>query len=472
MIRGTLALLLLASAALAKPGPADWRAEQPKPGPEPSAPIPLIERAELPNGLAVLVHQRHDLPYVAVEAVVPAGDDAQPPGKEGLAALVAEMLQSGTEQRDVGRIADDAAAIGLDLQSESTVGATRVELGALKANLPAAVELIADLVVHPTFPADELPRVKARRVAQIVERADDPAEAIRDVLAAVAFGEGHPYAAPHLGTADSVGKLTRDDLLGFYRARYRPGGAAVVLVGDVTLAEARALVERSAFGSWAKAEAAPIVAPAPTRPAPRGIVMVDKPGAPQSQVGFALTTVPADHPDRVALDLADACLGGAFSSRLNMNLREAHGYTYGAFAGIRWHRGPSLWLGRGAIRTDVTLPAMGEFRNELRRLSAEPPTDAELALARAQLVHGIVGSFETMRDAANAVEELFILKLPLDFYKRYAEAVAKTSRADVLTAIEKHMHADRATIVIVGDRAKIEPDLAIQHRDAFGRVVR
>jgi len=466
-----VALLLIGTVANAKPVE-DWRAKAPKPGPEPAAPLPVIERAELPNGLVLLVHARHDLPYVFVDAVVAAGDDAQPPGKEGLASLTAEMLQTGTAARDAQRIADDAALLGADLQSDSASDSTHVELGALKPDLARAVELVGDLVTHPSFPVDELEKARARRLSQILERADDPAEAIRDVMAAVAYGEGHPYAPPHFGTAESVGKLTRADLVGFYQARYRPGGAAIVFVGDVTLAEARQLVERGPLGAWPRAQATPIVPAQPAKPPVRGIVLVDKAGAPQSEMGFVLLTAPATDADHAALDLADACLGRTFSSRLNLNLREEHGYSYGAFSNIRWQRGPSLWLSRAAIRTDVTLPAIGEIRNELRKLAADPPSDAELSVARAQLIHGVVGEFETTREAAGAIGDLFILGLPLDWFQKYAAAVGKLTRDEVARAIRKHLLPERAAIVVIGDRSRIEPALEVQHRDASGRVIR
>jgi zinc protease len=450
----------------------DWRANAPKPGPEPKLPIPKIERADLPNGLAVLVHQRHDLPFVFLEAVLPAGDAAQPPGKEGLAALTVEMLQAGTKKRDAGKIADDAAALGVELLGDSEQDSAHLEMGTLATNLPQAVELLADTVVNSSFPAPELERARSRRLAQILERGDDPAEAVKDVLPAVAYGEGHPYAAPHFGTKESVAKLTRDDLLGFYKARYRPGGSAIIIVGDTTLAEAKALVEKSALGSWPALSAAPINPGMPQKAAPRGIVLVDKPGAPQSQVGFALLTVPGSHPDHTAIEAIEACLGGTFSSRLNLNLREQHGYTYGAFTRIHWFRGPSLFIARAGIRTDVTLPSLGELRNELRKMASDPPTDAEVALAKAQMVHGLTGQFETMRDAAGAIEELFILGLPLDYYQKYAAEVDALTRDQVKKAIEKHFKPEKATIVIIGDRSQIEPELLIQHRDSQGRVIR
>ncbi|MSP59527.1 MAG: insulinase family protein [Myxococcales bacterium] len=449
----------------------DWRATPPPPGPERPAPTPRIERIDLPNGLALLLHERHDLPYVVIDAVLPAGHSAQPAGKDGLAAFTVEMLQSGTARRDALQLADDLATLGAHLDATVDADAARVGLGALKATLPEALALLAEVVVHPALREGDLSRARVRQQSEILERSDDPARVLRDVLAAVAFGERHPYGVPPLGTKESLEKLTRDDVVAFHAARYRPTGAALVLVGDLNAAEARALVEKSAFGSsWPRTAAPPILVP-PAAKQPGGIVLVDRPAAAQTQVGFALPTVAPDHPDHIALLLANACLGATFSSRLNLNLREAHGYTYGAGTWIAERRGPSGWFGGAAVRSDVTFPSLGELKNELRRLVAEPPTEDEVALAREQLIHSVTGAFETQRDAARAIGDLFVLGLPLDHYRRFALALAALTPEKVQRAIATHFHPEEATILLVGDRQAIEPALRIQHRDPLGRVL-
>lgn len=469
---GWVALLVVAAisgTASARPL-GDWRDERPKPGPAPAAPTPKIERFDLPNGLAVLVHERHDVPYVVLRAVLPAGRAAEPPGKPGLASLTCELLCQGTEQRDTMRLADDAAILGTELVTAVHGDSAEVALGSLRSTLPEALELLADVLTHPAFRQDELERTRVREQARILARADDPEQALGDVLAAVGFGDGHPYASPAFGSRDSVARISRDEIVAFYRERYRPGGAALVLVGDVTLAEARALVGKSALSTWAKAAASPLTPP-PAKPQRRGIVMVDQPGAPQSQVAIVLPAVGLHDPDFIALQMASACFGETFSSRLNLNLREAHGYSYGAYGTLVRSRGPMLLAASAGVRTDATLPSVDELRRELRRLVSEPPSEAELALARAQLVHGVVGQFETMEEASRAVGELFVFDLPLDWFKRYSDAVAAIDRAHVTKAITAHVHPDGATVVIIGDAAKIEPDLAIQRRDATGKVL-
>ncbi len=441
----------------------DWRATRPAPGPEPKAPSPVIERVELENGLVLLIHQRHDVPTVMLRAVVPAGKTAQPAGKEGLAALTVELCTQGSDKRDAPAVADDAALLGGELHAGASGDAAEISLPALAATLPQALELLGDVLTHPAFRPADVERTRAQMESRILERDDDPDATLSDAAMATAYGETHPYGGPALGTRESMAKLTRDDVMAFYRARYRPRGTALVLVGDVTPERARALVEAGPLGAWATGEAAPITPGPPAKAPPRGFVVVERPGAAQSAIAFVLPTVGLRDPDAVPLQLADACLGGVFSSRLNLNLREAHGYSYGAGSTILRARGPMVELGQTEVPTDVTLPAVGEIRAELRRLAAAPPDAAELDLARAQLVHGIIGAFETTEEASRAIADLFALGLPLDYYQRFAAEVASTTPERVKQALAAHLQADRATIVIVGDGAAFEPDLAV-HR--------
>jgi zinc protease len=300
-------------------------------------------------------------------------------------------------------------------------------------------------------------------------RADDPAE-LRDVLAAVGFGARHPYGQAHLGTPETLATITRADVIAFHRAHYRPGGAALIFVGDVTLAGAERLAQTSAFGRWAKGTPSERTV-GEARPAGRGIVIVDRPEAAESEIALVFPTAPRATPDFIALSVAEACIGGTFSSRLNLSLREGHGYSYGATAAIWWHRGPSLFVAQSAVRPDVTLAALAELRNELHRIGREPPTAAELDLAKAQLIHGVVGAFELMSTALDEISELFWFRLPLDYHQRFAAQVAAVSAEDVRRAIER-LDLDGGTAVIVGDRKSIERDLRIEVRDPFGRPVK
>jgi predicted Zn-dependent peptidase len=244
-------------------------------------------------------------------------------------------------------------------------------------------------------------------------------------------------------------------------------------VGDVTPEKLRAAVAESAFARWSApgqgAVAHPVLPP-PGRP-PRGFVLVDRPGAPQSQVALSLALPAAASADRAALDAAATVLAGAFSSRLNLEARGSHGYSYGVEGGIAWHRGPSLLELRAAVRADATVPASGDFRLQLARIALDPPNPSELELAKAQLLHGVTGWFETMSSAAHAIGELHALGLPLDWPARYAAEVRTLTIAQVRRALAAHFDPSRAALVVVGDRSAVEPLVTVEHRDAEGRSI-
>jgi len=451
-----------------------WRAAVPKPGPPRPLHLPVPKSFQLANGLTVIYSERPGLPIVAADLVVPTGSGANPPEKPGLANFTAAMLDQGTATRSALQIADEAAHLGATLATNSTMDASFVTVRSLKKNFPAALDLLADVALHPGFPLAEIDRQRASRLASLIQHREDPRLVAGEVMEGALYGPRHPYGYPELGTEAAVKATSRDDMLAFWKQSFVPNNAALVVAGNIGLEELKALVEKE-FGGWQRGTSARPELGAPTTTRAR-LVLVDKPGAPQTRVRVAMVGVPRSTPDYAALEVMNTSLGGLFSSRINLNLREQHGYTYGASSSFIYRRSAGPFFVSSGIRTDVTAPAVSEIFKEVRRMAEAPLTDEELSLAKDSLVRSLPGEFETISRAASSFSDLFIYDLGLDYYAQLPARLSAITSADVHAVAKKYLVPDKMIVVAVGDRAKIEPELAklnlgpVEVRDADGNV--
>lgn len=450
-----------------------WRKNPPK-GFSKALVLETPQEAKLANGLELILVERHAVPIVAANLVFKNGSDSNPADKPGLAAFTAAMLDEGTASRNALQIADDIARLGASLATASAVDNSNVTTRALTRNFPAALDIVADVVLHPSFPAPELERQRASRIAQLAQAKEDPANIAPRVTSVMLFGTNHPYGYPEVGTEASVKAMTRDDLVAFWRQNYVPNNAALVVAGDITMAQLRALAEK-AFGGWqAGTPARPNLAPPSTSVAK--VVIVDTPGAPQTQLRVATLGAPRSSPDFRPLQLMNLPLGGNFASRINMNLREKNGYSYGTYSQVTFRRAAGIFQVGGGVRTDATGPAVNEILNELKGLQANPVTAAELATAKDGLANSLPGAFETNANAVANYSNVFTYDLGLDYYANYAEQVRAVTLAQTAAVATKYVVPNRLIIVAVGDKAKIEPELKklnlpIEYRDAEGKPV-
>jgi zinc protease len=452
-----------------------WRQSMPKPGPVKAAQLPTPERFVLPNGLTILVSERRELPVVSASLVFGSGSGDNAPDKPGLANFTAAMLDEGTSSRNALRIADDAARLGATLATSSTMDQCQISVTSLARQFPAALELMADVAVHPTFPADEVERQRASRLANLVAQKSNPAQVVSRVMASALFGAGHPYGYTEVGTEASNKALTRDAMVEFWRQRLVPGNAALVVVGAVSRKELEAMATK-AFADW--------TGKAPERssmPAPQGtsakVVIVDTPGAAQTQVRVASLGIARSTPDFEAVEVMNTILGGLFTSRINLNLREDKGYTYGAFSTFAARREPGPYFMSAGIRTDATAAAVTEMLNEIRKIKDAPVTSDELALGKDSLVRSLPGRFETSAQAAGSFSTLFVYGLGLDYYTQYTKRLVAIDVAAAQAAARKYLVPERLVVVAVGDRQKIDADLkklnlgTVEYRDAEGNVI-
>jgi zinc protease len=451
-----------------------WRANPPKSGPNKVLVLQTPLSATLANGLELILIERHDVPVVAANLLIKNGSDSNPPGKPGLASFAAAMLDEGTATRNALQIADDVARLGSSLATGSSVDASNVTVRALTRNFGATVDILADVVLHPSFPAQEIERQRASRLAQLVQAKVDPSAIAPRVTSLALFGPNHPYGYPEVGTEAAVKGMTRDDMVAFWKQNYVPNNAALVVSGDITMPQLRALAEK-AFASWQKGTPARPKLDLPPAPTAK-IVLVDTPGAPQTQVRVAALGAQRSSPDFRPMQLLNIPLGGNFASRINMNLREKNGYTYGANSQFTFRRAAGLFQVGSGVRTDVTAPAITEIINELKGILDRPLSTEELATAKDGLSNSLPGAFETNANAVANYSNVFTYDLGLDYYANYAEQVRAVTLAQTSAVAKKYIVPDRMVIVAVGDKAKIEPELKklnlpIEYRDAEGKPV-
>jgi zinc protease len=450
-----------------------WRNTMPTGAAAKPVELPTPQSATLSNGLTLILNERRGLPLVGAAVVLKTGSDANPLDKPGLANFVAAMLDEGTTTRSALQIADQVAQIGGVLTTSSSMDATSVSGRSLTKNFAALLDLIADVTLRPSFPEEELDRQRTQRVGQLVQMRTNPSQVAGLVTARVLYGEKHPYGFVEIGTEGSVKAITRADLSSFWQQNFVANNAALVVAGDISMADLRALAEKS-FGSWKQGTPARPALTAPTSIPPR-VVIVDTPGSPQTEIRVATVGAARSSPDFRPLQVMNIALGGLFSSRINMNLREQHGYTYGASSNFTFRRSPGPFQVGSGVRTDVTGPSVSEIFKEIRGMVERPMDQAELQRAKDSLANSLAGAFETSADAVANFSNVFTYDLGLDYYTKYAQQVNAVATDQTLTVSKKYLVPTNMVVVAVGDRKAIEPQLArlnvgkVEIRDAEGR---
>jgi zinc protease len=431
------------------------RTHPPAIGPAPALKLPALEKRALSNGLPVWVANTPKVPVAQLELVVRAGTGADPVQKFGLASLTADMLDEGAGSRSSLEIADAVDYLGAELTTGSATDASTVDLHVPVARLNDALPIMADVVIRPTFPQKELDRLREERLTAILQAQDDPEQLIEFAFPRIVYGARHRYGTGAIGTTASLKGFTVDDLRRFHDAQYRPSNALLVVTGDTSAEAVLPSLER-AFGAWKGGESA--AAPVPEKAAQltaRRMYLIDKPGAAQSQIRIGWVGVPRSTPDYFALRVLNTILGGAFTSRLNMNLREQHGYSYGAGSSFDMRRAAGPFYAAAGVQTDKTVDALKEFFNELRRIH-DPIPDDEVRKAENYLALQLPRNFETTRRMASSLSQIYVYDLPQDFYQTYNERVHAVTSADLKRAADTYIQPDKFAVVIIGDLKKIE----------------
>lgn len=433
------------------------RTAAPKPGPAPSLKLPAVQKQTLSNGLPVWIVELHEVPVVNVTLAVRAGSGADPRDKFGLANLTAEMLDEGAGARDALQIADAVDYLGANLSTSSSTDGALVELYVPVARLGDALPIMADVALRPTFPEGELQRVRQELLTSILQAADNPAALVQFAFPRLVYGPEHRYGTVAIGTAASIKRLTIADLRQFHATRYAPSNAALIVTGDVTPSTVVAQLE-AAFGHWKGGAVAASQVPAAPQLTARKVYLVDKPGAPQSQIRIGWIGVPRSTPDYFTLRILNTVLGGAFTSRLNQNLREQHGYAYGASSSFDMRGSAGPFFAAAGVQTDKTAEALSEFFKELDAIRKPIPPD-ELEKAKNYVALLLPRSFETTQSLAGSLAQMFVFNLPPDYYETFTERVRAVTSADARRAAERYIQPDKFAVVVVGDLKTIEPGI-------------
>ena len=423
---------------------------RPKPGPPRSYHFPNFSDELLPSGIRLVTAPVAKLPVVTILVVVEAGSTNDPAGKEGVAALTAGTLLEGTEQFDGAELAEAFEQLGTSVETGADWDSAFIKMTVLSGQLEAATKLLGETISSPTFPEREVERAKAERLAEILQLEMEPRGLADEKFSEFLYTQESRYSKPDEGGTESVRGLSRQDVEEFYRSRYRIGSTTIIIAGDISTDKARALIT-GAFQRWP-------LGVAPNRPliaAPRttqkSIHIVDKPEAPQSELRAGHVGLPRKHPDFFPTLVMNAVLGGLFGSRINLNLREAHGYTYGASSFYDWRRGPGPFVVSTAVQSEVTAPALREIFLEIDRIRGERISEEELLLARDYLEGVFPIRYETTAAIASALATLVIYDLPADYFESYRENIHAVSADAVLRAAREHLHPDELQTIVVGD---------------------
>lgn len=435
----------------------DWRYTQPKGGPDPSFALPSIQKTKLKNGLDVWFVKQTELPIVSMNLVVKSGSTNDPAGKSGLASVTASLMDTGTKTRSAVEIANETQSIGANLNTGSGWDSSTVSIQTLTKNVDKALEIFADVALNPTFPQDEFVKYQRRTLTGLLQRKDNPNAIANVAYDKVLYGADHPYGIS-INEA-SVKSMTREDAERFYETYFRPNNATLIVVGNV---EMKSLVGKleAAFAGWKAGDIpAANVGSAPERKG-TAIYLVDKPGAAQSVISIGQVGVSRDNPDYFALQVMNSILGGQFSARVNMNLREDKGYTYGARTGFSYRKGAGPFTAGADVQTAVTKESVQEFLKELNGIRGSVPvTESELEYNKQSLIRRFPAGFETTNQIAGQLSNVVIYGLPDSYFNDFIGKIKAVSLEDVNRVANKYLSPDKMAIVIVGDRKVIEPRL-------------
>jgi len=429
--------------------------------PTPDAPrpyhFPRITRATLDNGLRVLVAENHNAPLVSMRALVRSGADHDQARTAGLASITAEMLDEGAGDRDTMRLAEDIGLLGAAIGTGADWDASYISLDVLSRNCEPSLSIFSDVTVRPTFPADELERARAERLNEILQQRNEAGAIAGKRFANLLYGTG-AYGNSVVGNADSIARITLDDVRDFFRKHYLPNNTSVVVSGEIDAALAVDLVRRD-FGAWERGSEPPrpVLAPNPIHES--RIYVIDRPQAVQSEIRVGHLGVSRSSEDYFALSVMNAIFGGVFNSRINLNLREKHGYTYGARSQFAFRREAGPFVVAAPVRNEVTRESVSEMLGELRRIRTGDLEDRELDDTKSYLMGVFPATVQTAADIASRLVDMELYGLPEDYFDHYRENIGAVTKDDITRVANKYLDPDRVLIVVVGNAKDIREPL-------------
>jgi zinc protease len=456
------------------------RSQEPALGkPEPLN-LPPMQRTTLSNGLKVVLAERHAAPVVNLTMLVDSGYASDSAASPGLASLALRLLEEGTTTRSALKISEGFDSLGAIYAASTNLDGALVQLNALKATLPTALDLYADVLLHPAYAQSELDRLKKDRLAAIQSEISNPNTMAMRVIPGLIYGKGHAYSLPFSGSGTTAGvtSIRRDDLVQYHQAWFKPNNATLLVVGDTTLGEIKPLLEK-AFGAWKAGDVPRKNVAVVTPPERTSVYLMDKPGAQQSVIYAVQLAPPRNAPDALQLQVVNNIFGGSFSSRINMNLREDKHWSYGVRASLPSAVGQRMYLSTSPVQTDKTREALQELVQEYANIAgAKGITATELSAAQTNETLALPGSFETAGQLSGAYSEILQYKLPEDYYNTYTSTVLALTPQQANALAARTITPSKLVWVVVGDMSKVEAGVRglnlgeVRKIDADGNVVR
>ena len=435
------------------------RTKVPTPGPAPVLRVPAWTKTQLANGATLIVTERHTLPLVSFSITFLGGSNQyEPAAKRGVASMTASMLSEGTTTKSGDQLSDALQLLGTNVNTSIGGEDGTISFVSTTKNFDATLAILADMMLNSTFPAEALDRLRARTLVNLTQAKDQPTIVGSQVFAKILYGGAHPYGQRM--TEASAKAITRDDIVAFQKAYFQPGRAIITVVGDVSAAKIKSSIEKG-LAAWAKGGEKPSFDyPKLPELQTAKIYLVDKPGSAQSVVNIGLPGPPRNTPDYFALQVLNQILGGQFQSRLNANIREQKGYSYGVNSGFNYGKGPGAFRAGGSIFVDKTDAALIEFFKEFKGIVGEKPiTDEEITTAKESLIQALPARFTSVTSIGGSITSLTVQGLPDDYYQTYAKNVSAVTKEDLLRVAKQYIDLKHLAIVIVGDRAVVEAKL-------------
>jgi predicted Zn-dependent peptidase len=435
------------------------RTKAPPPGKTPELRVPVWTKTMLANGATLIISERHSLPLVSFSITFLGGaNQFEPAGRRGLASITMAMLSEGTTSKTGDQLSDALQLLGINVNTN--IGGEQGSIGFLSTtkNFAATVAILQDMMLNSTFPPESLERQRGRTLVGLTQAKDQPTIVSAQVFAKVLYGDAHPYG--QRADETSVTAITREDVVAFQKAYFQPGRAIITVVGDVNAANVKGIVGKT-FAAWSKAGDKPSFDyPNPPPVHPATIYLVDKPGSAQSVVNIGLPGPPRKTPDYFALQVLNHILGGQFQSRLNANIREQKGYSYGVDSAFAYGKGPGAFRAGGSVFSAKTDAALIEFMKELKGIVGERPiTDDELQTAKDSLIQALPQRFAAVSAIGQSITTLIVQGLSDDYFQSYQKNISAVTKDDLLRVAKQYIDLPHLAIVIVGDRAALEGPL-------------
>ena len=436
------------------------RTKPPKPGLPKDVHFPEYLKTRTKNGITLLVIENHKIPVVSVRLVFKNAGSYFDNGKYGLAMLTGELLNKGSKNRTASEIAAEIEFLGASLSSGADWDGSYISLSCLKKHLPKTIDILADVVLNPAFREDEIKRIVDQRISSIIQGKDDASNLSDKLFNRIVFDK-HPYAFPSEGTEDSVKLLTQKDFIEYYNYHYEPSNLILAFVGSINTEEAVKITEEK-FSSW-QPKTNPVINnyhDFTSEYSSKNVYIAEKPGAVQSSLKIGHLGIERNNPDYIAVTVMNTILGGFFGSRINYNLREKNGFTYGARSGFNSRIQKGDFSVETEVRTEVTYKAIKIIIDELKRITDEHVTDDELQLVKNYLAGIFPLQLETANAVASRVINLMLYDLPEDYYDKYVTNIIKITKEDILQAAQKYIYPNNCYLIISGDSASIRNEMS------------